>query len=92
MDVFKESSTIEHLICSKNETNNKANPVIGFALYYEPASVVTLLTNGEVVSLALLSTSLLPPLENLAICDAEELQSPLKKVSSFNLFYSTNII
>lgn len=80
LDVFNESSTIEHLICSKNEMIEKTNPVIGFSLYYEPTSVVALLANGELVSLALLTSSLLPPLENLEICDAEELQSPLKKM------------
>lgn len=80
MDVFKEPSTIEHLICSKNENSAKGNPVVGFSLYYEPASVVALLANGEIVSLALLSSALRPTLETSEICDAEELQSPLKKV------------
>lgn len=83
MDVFKEPSTIEHLICSKNEASDKTMYVVGFSLYYEPASVVALLANGEIVSLALLSSSLLPPVENLNVCDAEDLQSPLKKVSVF---------
>lgn len=80
LDVFKEPSTIEHLICCKNELVDKTNPVIGFSVYYEPTSVVALLANGELVSLALMSKSLLPPLENLETCNAEELQSPLKKV------------
>lgn len=80
VDAFKESTTIEHLICSKNEATDETNTIVGFSLYYEPASVVALLSNGELVSLALLSSSLLPPLDSLDVCDAEDLQSPLKKV------------
>lgn len=85
LDVFKEPSTIDHLVCSKNAVTDKKNPVIGFSLYYEPTSAVALLANGELVSLALMSAALLPPLENLEICDAEELQSPLKKVNRLSI-------
>lgn len=67
----------------------KRNPVIGFSLYYEPTSVVALLANGDLVSLALLTSSLLPPLENLETCDAEELQSPLKKVANYTFFVNS---
>ncbi|KAJ8951120.1 hypothetical protein NQ318_021564 [Aromia moschata] len=79
-DLFQSSSTAEYLLCTKTSVSERANPVLGFSLYYEPTSVITLLNDGSLVTLAILYASLPPKIEDLRIKDDEEFNSPLKKM------------
>lgn len=80
IDLFAQPSTAEYLVCTKSGSSEKANPVVGFSLYHEPTSIVSLLADGQLVTLALITTAPLPALEDLGDNAIEELNSPLKKV------------
>lgn len=74
------------MICTKTSTSENINPVIGFALYHNPTCALTLLKNGQLVTLAVVTMPLLPSAEELEKNDMENMTSPLKKVVYF-LFY-----
>lgn len=80
VDILTNPSVAEYLICTQTLSSNDKNPVIGFSLYHEPTSVVSLLANGQLVSLALLTSTFLPAIEDLGEHAIEEMNSPLKKV------------
>ncbi|KAJ8932272.1 hypothetical protein NQ314_014798 [Rhamnusium bicolor] len=48
-DIFMQSSNAEYLVCTKTASSEKVNPVIGFSVYYEPISIITLLSNGSLM-------------------------------------------
>ncbi|XP_056634772.1 nuclear pore complex protein Nup88 [Diorhabda sublineata] len=77
-DIFLNSSKAEYLVCTKTATSENSNPVIGFALYYEPPSIITLLSDGSVVTLGVLLGSSLPNVEDIIL--EEDVTSPLKKM------------
>lgn len=77
-DIFANTSKAEYLVCTKTATSENTNPVIGFALYYEPPSIITLLSDGSVVTLGVLLCSSLPNVENIIL--EEDVTSPLKKM------------
>ncbi|CAH1107746.1 unnamed protein product [Psylliodes chrysocephalus] len=79
-DIFSNLSKAEYLVCTKTAASEKSNPVIGFALYYEPTSIITLLSDGSLVSLCVLFSGCLPKLEDLIISDDTTITSPLKKM------------
>lgn len=81
-DVFKQSSTADYLICTSTSTSKTPNPVIGFALYHDPSCIVTLLGNGQLVSLAIMTMSMIPTIEDMTNDDIEQINSPLKKMLS----------
>ncbi|XP_060532815.1 nuclear pore complex protein Nup88 [Cylas formicarius] len=78
-DIFAQSSFSEYMVCTKTVNSTKSNPVIGFALYYEPTSVITLLADGSVVTLAILAAPLMPK-DEIAPGNVVEATSPLKKM------------
>lgn len=80
VDVFTQSSTAEYVVCTKSGSSKELNPIIGFSLYHEPTSVVSLLADGQLVTLALITTAPLPTVEDFGENAIEELNSPLKKV------------
>ncbi|XP_045466855.1 nuclear pore complex protein Nup88 [Harmonia axyridis] len=72
VDVFQIPSAVEYLVCTKTSTTKNHNPTIGFSVYYNPNSIITLLANGNFVSLALIGTDIsLPQLEKLVLEDPE---------------------
>lgn len=88
-DVFKQSSTADYLICTSTSSTKKSNPVIGFTLYQDPTCIVTLLGNGQLVSLAIMTMSMIPTIEDMDDEDVEQINSPLKKV---NIFFAKTLI
>lgn len=62
-------------------------------MYYEPASLIALLANGNLVSLGLLTVDVLPKIDELTVNDPNESVSPLKKIlkEPFDL-YIQNIV
>lgn len=81
VDLLTNPSVAEYLICTKTLSSSDKNPVIGFSVYHKPTSVVSLLANGQLVSLALLTNTFLPAIEDLGEHAIEEMNSPLKKVT-----------
>ncbi|CAG9861223.1 unnamed protein product [Phyllotreta striolata] len=79
-DIFVNLSKAEYLLCTKTAASEKSNPVIGFALYYEPTSIITLLGDGSLVTLGVMYTGGLPKLEDLVLDDEPGKTSPLKKM------------
>ncbi|CAH1129598.1 unnamed protein product [Ceutorhynchus assimilis] len=81
-DIFNNPSAAEYLVCTKTSASRKSNPVIGFAVYYEPTSIISLLSDGSVVTMALLSAPIVPKSEmSFLEKDGEgEVKSPLKKM------------
>lgn len=86
VDLLTNPSVVEYVICTKTLSSTEINPVIGFSVYHEPTSVVSLLANGQLVSLALLTTTFLPAIEDLGEHAIEEMNSPLKKVIKLLFF------
>ncbi|XP_072381629.1 nuclear pore complex protein Nup88 [Diabrotica undecimpunctata] len=78
-DIFIEPSKAEYLVCTKKASSLESIPVIGFALYYEPTSIITLLGDGRLVTLGILLSTNLPNIEDLKISD-DTVVSPLKKM------------
>ncbi|XP_044763811.1 nuclear pore complex protein Nup88 isoform X2 [Coccinella septempunctata] len=71
-DVFNIPSTVEYLVCTKTSSTKNQNPVIGFSVYYNPNSIITLLANGCFMSLALINAEIvIPKLEQLVLQDTE---------------------
>ncbi|KAK9887293.1 hypothetical protein WA026_021601 [Henosepilachna vigintioctopunctata] len=79
-DIFSISSTPEYLVCTKTTTTKTCNPVIGFSVCYNPNSLIALLANGSLISLALITTTILPKLENLTLKTDETTTSPIKEM------------
>lgn len=79
-DIFIRPSNAEYLVCTKTTSSEKANPVIGFSVYHEPTSIITLLSDGSLVTLGILYASILPKTEDINVNDNKEINSPLKKV------------
>lgn len=87
---------MEYLICTKTASSEKTNPIIGFSLYHEPSSVISLLSDGNLVTFGVLYETCLPELEELTIVDDPDANSPLKRVIvklfifRFKAFYDFN--
>ncbi|XP_066251754.1 nuclear pore complex protein Nup88 [Euwallacea similis] len=82
-DIFHAPSSAEYLVCTKTSSSSKSNSVIGFSLYYEPTSIITLLSDARVVTLGILTAALPPKKEELLTGEDKVLgdnQSPLKKM------------
>lgn len=56
------------------------NPVLGFSLFHCPTTIIILLGSGQMVTLPLVSTMLLPSTNELDFLNADNIDSPLKKV------------
>lgn len=84
-DIFATPSKVEYLVCTKTASSAKANPVIGFSVYQEPSSIITLLSDGSLITLGMLYTTTLPTLEDLTIVGDDEAHSPLKRVCTENI-------
>lgn len=82
IDLFKVNSSAEYLLCTKTTASSASNPVIGFSICYDPLSVVILLANGRIISLAIVSLPLLPSSEDLEVRNLEAMETPLKKMLS----------
>ncbi|KAF2878759.1 hypothetical protein ILUMI_27410 [Ignelater luminosus] len=81
--IVNQPSTADYLVCTKlASSNEKLNPVIGFGVYYDPTSIISLLANGQVVSSLIASFASLPYTEDLMPEDIENFNSPLKKMLS----------
>lgn len=80
VDVLKQCSSAEYLICTKTSSLEILNPVIGFTLCYEPITLLALLADKKVVTLSLMETTLLPSNEDIENVVMEDMSSPLKKV------------
>ncbi|KAL1501464.1 hypothetical protein ABEB36_006780 [Hypothenemus hampei] len=80
-DLFVNPSSSEYLICTRTLASEKSNPVLGFALYYEPTSVIALLNDSSVFTLGILPAAI-EDNEKLLLdaLDKTEVQSPLKKM------------
>lgn len=85
-DIFASSSKVEYLVCTKTASSEKTNPVIGFSLYHEPSSIITLLSDGNLITLGVMFTASLPNMDNLSIIEDDEAHSPLKRVSKWDIF------
>ncbi|KAI4454450.1 nucleoporin nup84-related [Holotrichia oblita] len=81
-DLFNLTSTAEYLICTKMATSEEVNPVIGFAIYYNPPSILALLGNGQLVSLTLAALFMIPTPDVLPTDNLETMTSPLKQMLS----------
>ncbi|XP_044260478.1 nuclear pore complex protein Nup88 isoform X2 [Tribolium madens] len=79
-EIFNSESKAEYLVCTKTSNSEKTNPVIGFSLYYEPTSLIAILADGNLVTLGILTAEVLPKIEDLALGDKQETNSPLKKM------------
>ncbi|XP_050302097.1 nuclear pore complex protein Nup88 [Anthonomus grandis grandis] len=81
-DIFINPSSAEYLVCTKTTSSTKSNPVMGFSLYYEPTSIITLLGDGSVVTLGILAAPIAKKDNLLGLHggDGENVQSPLKKM------------
>ncbi|KAJ8916052.1 hypothetical protein NQ315_010920, partial [Exocentrus adspersus] len=81
-DIFARPSAVEYLVCTKTTSSEKANPVIGFSPYYEPMSIITLLSDGSLLTLGILYASIMPKSYDLNLLEdrGEEVNSPLKKM------------
>ncbi|XP_019869929.2 nuclear pore complex protein Nup88 [Aethina tumida] len=76
-DVFNKSSQAEYLVCTKTASSDVCNPVVGFALHHEPSSIITLLADGSLVTLGIL-TAVLPPVEPPTRKNVSAVESPLR--------------
>ncbi|CAH1987725.1 unnamed protein product [Acanthoscelides obtectus] len=90
-DLLEEPSKAEYLVCTKTASLEKVNPVIGFSIYYKPASIMVLLADGSFITLELLYTPILPAMGDGSNSSLKELlkepfdqyiQNILKKASS----------
>lgn len=79
MDIFSNQTSAEYLVCTKTSNTTTSNPIVGFSLYYEPTSVIAMLSDGSVVTMGIMSAALPPKTEDILL-DQVEVQSPLKKV------------
>lgn len=80
-EIFNTESKAEYLLCTKTSNSDQTNPVIGFSLYYEPTSLIALLSDGSIVTLGILTAEILPKIEeDTDKNDKEEVSSPLKKM------------
>ncbi|KAK4878084.1 hypothetical protein RN001_010590 [Aquatica leii] len=80
--LLTQHSSAEYLLCTKTSSSNKINPVIGFSLYYDPTSTITLLGEGQVISTVMLSFTSLPYTEDFLSDNIVNFNSPLKKMLS----------
>ncbi|KAG5891444.1 hypothetical protein JTB14_019922 [Gonioctena quinquepunctata] len=78
-DIFMRPTKAEYLLCTKTATSEKVNPVIGFALYYEPTAIIALLGNRSLVTLGVLYAADPPKIGDMAD-ENEGGTSPLKKM------------
>ncbi|XP_025831243.1 nuclear pore complex protein Nup88 [Agrilus planipennis] len=78
-NVVNERSSADYLLCTKIANSDNKNPVIGFALYYNPPSVLVLLSNGQLVVLSL-APSLIHNYGDIDYDNIDNLDSPLKKM------------
>lgn len=81
LDLFTQPSTVEYLVCTKTASSENVNPVIGFSPYYEPTSIITILNDGSIITLGILSAAILPKYEDFDEGEGDTLNSSLKKVS-----------
>ncbi|CAG9814830.1 unnamed protein product [Phaedon cochleariae] len=81
-DIFINPSRAEYMVCTKTVSSQKVNPVIGFALYYEPPAIITLLSDGNLVTLGVMYTSDMPKIEDLTVHEDDDIaiHSPLRKM------------
>ncbi|KAJ3651979.1 hypothetical protein Zmor_017982 [Zophobas morio] len=80
-DIFNQESKAEYLVCTKTSASENTNPIIGFALYYEPTSLISILADGNLLSLGILTAEILPTIEELEVEDKKgDVPSPLKKM------------
>ncbi|KAF7282099.1 hypothetical protein GWI33_003216 [Rhynchophorus ferrugineus] len=83
-DIFINPSSAEYLLCTKTVNSDKANPVTGFTIYYEPTSIISLLSDGSVVTLGILTAPLASKENNILSNDDDKtsnrILSPLKKM------------
>lgn len=63
-------------------SSKNINPIIGFALYYDPISVMALLAQGQLVSLLMVAFSRVDVTDDYELEDIGAFNSPLKKVRS----------
>lgn len=78
--VVNSPSSADYLLCTKVSSSEDLNPIVGFAVYYNPTSIIALLANAQVVSLPVLSCSYVPAIENLDLEDGEQADYPIRKV------------
>ncbi|KRT85669.1 hypothetical protein AMK59_2103, partial [Oryctes borbonicus] len=78
-DLFDLPSSVEYLVCTKMAASEKVNPVIGFTVHYNPPSILTLLANGQLVTLTLAALFTIPTPDVLEPENMEIMNSPLKK-------------
>lgn len=81
--IVNQQCTADYLLCTKTASSASVNPVIGFGVYYNPTSIITLLAQGQVVSSLAVSFSLSSD-EELQTEDIENFNTPLKKVNHKN--------
>ncbi|XP_048523110.1 nuclear pore complex protein Nup88, partial [Dendroctonus ponderosae] len=81
-DIFMHPTSAEYLVCTKVLNSEKSNTVIGFALYYEPTSIIAILSDGSVVTLGILAETIAPKDQSMIKSELEDSQicSPLKKM------------
>lgn len=78
--VVNSPSSADFLLCTKVSNSEGVNPIVGFAIYYNPTSIISLLGSAQVVSLPVLSCSYVPAIEKLNLEHDEEVESSIKKV------------
>lgn len=81
-DIFVQPTCAEYLVCTKVLNSETSNTVVGFALYYEPTSIIAILSDGSVVTLGILAETIAPIDQSIIKSELEDSQicSPLKKV------------
>lgn len=82
VDILQQQSSADYLICTKTANSQSLNPVIGFSVYYDPMSILTLLANNQLVTLPVVSLPLLPSAEEIQKEHLEPMTSPMKQMLS----------
>lgn len=82
-DLFNVPSSCEHLICTKMGMLKHFNPVVGFSLYYNQSSLITLLADGNLISLPIRTSFTPAPIEPLD--KSMSILSPKKKHAEVSL-------
>lgn len=77
-DIFVDLSKTEYLVCTKTASSDDVNYILGFSVFYEPSSIITLLADGTVISLSVLYTRKVDRLES----SGNEATMPYKKMLS----------
>lgn len=80
--IVNQPSTADYLLCTKMTSSKNINPIIGFALYYDPISVMALLAQGQLVSLLMVAFSRVDVTDDYELEDIGAFNSPLKKMLS----------